>query len=186
MMNAAKQQINFAQRPEPLDALNPAGCYITPLREYPQSPMDKQTSQMFMAMTLNFADETNVNATGLRADLEKQFTYKVLEARLKAFDLDVAFNVKAFLAISFPSPGKLVLFVHSIFHSQRRVPGQQYTMTDFSYDFAMGFPDEQVMEFAWDAQKIKQGDNGIDLDFVFRATKEAPYIEPPKPGTVEA
>lgn len=178
--------IDFSKRPAPLDALKPEGIFITPLYVYPQEPMKPEMSQMFIVMSQTFADETNVRASGLRADLEKQFTYKVLESRLKAFDLDVAFNVKAFLAVSFPSPGSLILFVHSIYHSKKRVEGQQYTMSQFANDFALGFPNAQVMEFAWDAQKIKQGDNGLDLGYVFTASKENPYIEPPAPGSVEA
>lgn len=178
--------IDFSKRPAPLDALKPEGIYITPLYVYPKESMKPEMSQMFVVMHQNFADETNVRASGLRADLEKQFTYKVLESRLKVFGLDVAFNVKAFLAVSFPSPGSLILFVHSIYHSKNRVEGQQYTMTQFANDFALGFPNSQVMEFAWDAQKIKQGDNGLDLGYVFTASKENPYIEPPAPGSVEA
>lgn len=186
-MNAAKQtQVDFSRRPAPLDALNPAGCYITPLYTYPQVPMKPQQSQLLMAMMLNFADEASINGSGLRADLEKQFPFKVMEKRMEAFGLDVAFNVKAFLALTFPSPGTLIMFVHSIYHSRNRREGQQYTMESFTFDFALGFPDEQVMEFAWDAQKILQGDNGIDLAHIFKASKESPYIEPASPGTVEA
>lgn len=184
-MNAAKQ-VDFSQRPAPLDALNPAGCYITPLQTYPQASMKPEMSQMFLTMAQRFADETSINASGLRADLENQFTYKVLEQRLKCYGLDVAFNVKAFLAISFPSPGTLVMFTHAIYHSRHRKEGQQYSMTEFAHDFALGFPDERVMEFAWDAQKILQGDNGLDLAHIFKASKESPYIEPASPGTVDA
>lgn len=181
----ARKVVDFSQRPEPLDASKPEGIYITPLNEYPQDSMSKEMSQLFMALTVNFADETAINASGLRADLENQFPYKVLDKRLQGFGLDVAFNVKAFLAINFPSPGTLVMFVHAIYHSRHRREGQQYTMDNFAYDFAMGFPNAQVMEFAWDAQKIKQGDNGLDVGPIFKATKEAPYTEA-RPGSVDA
>lgn len=181
----ARKVVDFSQRPEPLDASKPEGIYITPLNEYPQDSMTPEMSKLFMALSMNFEDEATINASGLRADLENQFPYKVLEARLKGFGLDVAFNVKAFLAINFPSPGTLVMFVHAIYHSKHRVEGKKFTMTNFAYDFALGFPNEKVLEFAWDAQKIKQGDNGIDIGPVFKATKEFPYTEA-RPGSVDA
>lgn len=179
----ARKVVDFSQRPEPLDASKPEGIYINPLFKYPQEPMSREMSEMFLTLNLRFADETTINASGLRADLENQFPYKVLEQRLHT--MDVAFNVKAFLVLHWPSPGSLVMFAHSIYHSPRRKEGVQYDMEAFAHDFSMGFPNAQVMEFAWDAQKIKQGDNGLDVGPIFKATKEAPYTEA-RPGSVDA
>lgn len=180
-MSNTNQKIDYTKRPQALDATNPAGIFIKPLNDYPQSPMSEQQSEMFMSLALKFSDESTEHAIGLKGDLEKQFPYKVMEQRLKGFNLDVALNVKAFLSLSFPSPGTLIMFVHSIYHSRHRVAGKVYDMEAFAYDFPNGFPAEKIIEFAWDAQKVMQGDNGLDMQHVFKASASAPYIEPPKP-----
>lgn len=171
-------------RPAPLDLKNPAGTFIKPLNEYPQSPMTSEQSRMYMSM--NLIPESDVPK--LADDLKTYFPFQVLEGRLKMIGVAVTVPVMAFLSVVFPTPGAMVAFAHSIYHSKRRDPGvlgKPYDMTALAYDFPDGFPNEKVFEFAWDSQKVKQGDNGFDLHHIFKATKDNPWIDP-VPGTVEA
>lgn len=175
---------NNPGRPAPLDPKNPAGIFIKPLNEYPQSPMTSEQSRMFMSM--NLIPESDVPK--LAEDLKDYFAFQVLQGRLKMMGVEVTVPVMAFLSVLFPKPGEMVAFAHAIYHSKRRDPGvlgKPYDMTALAYDFPEGFPNEKIFEFAWDSQKVKGADNGYDLHYIFKATKDNPWIDP-VPGEVEA
>lgn len=178
-MFAAAKSFDYSARPAPLNLNSPDGVYVTPLHEYQTSAMDEETSRLFLGLMLNFAPGSDEAIDSLKPELEKEFAYKVLSGRLEYSGLEVDFNVKAFLAMTFPNPGNLVMFVHSIYHSQFRVEGESFSMADFTNTYPMGFPDETVMNYAWDSQKTNgQPGNALDLYPVFAATPGAPYREP--------
>jgi hypothetical protein len=173
--------IDYSSTPSPLDIHNPAGVFIKPLHEYPQSAMSNAQLDLMFNLMSNYGPFCEEAIQKLESEIKNDFSYKVLNARLEAHGIQADFNVRIFLAMSAKSPATLVQFAHSIFHSPLRQPNQSFCMMDLVSMYQIGFPDEAMLSYAWDAQKVKEmgmNDNALDHKVLFEASAAAPYIEP--------
>lgn len=173
--------IDINKEPEYLDILSPNGVYITPLNQYPAKEMGISQLYMFLSFCADL-DETKEDCaeriTAMKEIISKDFEYKVIESRFAHYGIKVSFNLIAFLVACYPNPGILGLFAHAIYHDENRNPDEPYTLVNLNSMFSRGYPNEEALEHAWRSQKVKQQgfDNGIDLEVVFKASKEKPYI----------
>ena len=137
-------------------------------------PMTEDESKMFISLTLE--EMRDEKALGLMdRDLrEKQvFPYMVLTKRLEAFKkhfsptLDIGIAPQIFCAMLSNSPGKAVMWAHTLNELHIKL-GRKVTLGDWTSAFPMGIPTDEEYERVWDMQKVVpdldkgRGDNMID------------------------
>lgn len=149
--------------------------FDTPRSQIVQMTTDQ--SRMFMGMTMAELDPKNAAQTNMTIDeviahaeeqgLMNVFTLAVLAQRLKAGTANVrySFYTVVFLASLCKTPGESVLWAWSLYRKSIEA-NEAITMGRLAHYFPMGFPNEQAIEEAWDAQKgaAQIGGNKLDTD----------------------
>lgn len=148
---------------------------VKPLNLYPQQPMNKEVTMAMVNLTLNpeLGEEVYDEAVG-----GGDFAMMVGVKRAEAFDIKVDKATMVFVcAMLARNPGTIVMYLHAIYQHQQvlkeRGEDREYNLTDLCNIFAMGFPNEQALGIAWDAQKgdheMKNIDNMLDHKHLFQA-----------------
>lgn len=129
------------------------------LNEYPQTQMTEQQANIMFNIMMGVPEE-------VYEQLADTFTHRLLSARLAAVKetATVDRRVIAFLTAILDRPGTAVLYAHTLCHRAMAKPNRTYSWDDFINDFAHGFPDEDQLRIAWDAQKIANAPGGNYLD----------------------
>lgn len=143
--------------------------YIKPLNEYPTEPMSRDTSRLFFSLNINHRADPKGETPAL-CEIKEEFVYKVFEKRAAYYGMNVAPNVIAFLALAFPSPGQLVLFIHALYHGFGTKPIAFDELADL---FPRGFPSQKTMDEAWDAQRLQGVGNLVDNNNCFFAVPQS-------------
>lgn len=124
------------------------------LVECKTAPMPDKTSMAFLNLSLM---EKSGIPDGMEAEIEeKSLAYKILNQRLKVVggsDQEITFAVKCFVTLMCDNPGKAVMWAFTL-HYIRVVEKAKVDMSVLAEWFPMGFPTDQSMHEAWDAQKL--------------------------------
>jgi hypothetical protein len=123
------------------------------------TPMDNETSQIFMKMLFLEASPNDVNLQ----PFQSQFLYQVIEKRAEHIGLNLSVPAKIFLMFLTKSPGSAVMYLYAI-RSKTNIASMQ-TIASL---FPVGFVAEHEMEKLWDKQKghtynDKNVDNYLDV-----------------------
>lgn len=129
------------------------------LNEYPQTEMTEQQGNIMFNIMMGVPEEVYEQLAGT-------FTHRLLLGRLPSGPEGVTVDrrVIAFLTATLDRPGTAVLYAHTLCHRAKAKPNNAYSWDDFINDFANGFPDEDQLRIAWDAQKMAGAPNGNYLD----------------------
>ena len=119
----------------------------------PTEPMTHELSRVFLACMLG-----GVN----REVIEDLFTYKVINARAEALNLEIEQALIDFLSILCKSPGDVTLYLSLL--KNEAVQGNRANMENFTMLFPMGFPNQDELEIVWDLQKMQNAPLGNALD----------------------
>lgn len=132
------------------------------LNEYPQRPMPGDVGTAMLSLLMGC-----VNEEGVEHVLANEFIPQVMMKRLQLagigerFDIDK--GVIVFIALQCTTPGIAVMYAHTLKELAIR-KGAQYTIRDLAEDFPIGFPDNDSLREAWDAQKMAGAPGGNYLD----------------------
>lgn len=147
--------------------------FIKPINEYPVSSLDSQQTSLFITFLMLDPDENR--QVEVLQDFQGQFPFEVFVKRCAYVGVSVSPCVSAFLSMFWPNPGSLVMFCHAIWHYAHKHKIAKFTFDDLANLFPFGFPYEDSLSMAWDAQKVN-GENGLDRLALFKATEENPYV----------
>ena len=125
--------------------------------------MTNQIAHEFVAISLGvppsvMADEIHDQAAGL-----EDLGVEIIHSRSKHIGLEITGQVFALLRTISDSPGTIVMWLHALRSWQVRNGGKVIDMDTLSMQlFPLGFPTEESLHAAWQAQKTEGGTNLLD------------------------
>lgn len=132
--------------------------WATEFRGRKNSPMSVEMTQTFFVLSLADVrrEERHV------PELENSFMYRLISSRAEYIGLTLTEPAKAFLTILCESAGTAVMYLYVL-----RSVAPAVNMTQIAETFPIGFLVEESLSEAWGAQKLEDGNNGLDcLDLV--------------------
>jgi len=156
---------------------------IKPLHFYGgMQPMEPQVGEFLFNLMLN----KELGAT-VYDDMQKDelFHFMVGVKRAEVLEIKLSKAVMVMIAIVSRGPGAVILYLHAVHQKQLRLKemgeDRDVEITDFCEMFPMGFPDEETMTRAWDAQKdlrpdVRGPDNLLDMAHIFKAYYSDPQL----------
>lgn len=141
--------------------------WATDFLKLPTEPMSKEISHVFLTCCINDGDDS------FPPDEAKQtFQYRVVSKRADYAGLLATTAVLAFLSALCKSPGSLVMYVYALrYHQLIKGCGDEVLdMYRLAGIFPVGFPTEESLHKAWEAQKTKNAFLGNMLDSITTKT----------------
>lgn len=151
---------------------------IKPLNFYPCVVMDEIQSRALVTFIMEpeklpaFYDQA-----------KEEFIVKMCEKRCEVLEINIDQAVLLYITLVLaPNPAVVVMYLHAIAQKTRN---EVFTINDFCELFPNGFPTEETLNEAWDAQKVRDAkigmgnDNLLDNPDVFKALYEgspAPHM----------
>ena len=142
-------------------------------------PMNEEMSKLFLQLSFTEMSVQSGKAkpdvvTGMDEHLKDSPGYQILKTRLEAFKknfsptLDIGILPQVFCALMCDRPGTVVMWAYTLNEIFVK-SGQPVTMAALANAFPWGFPTEDEMHKAWEAQKVERPkdvpfapDNGVD------------------------
>jgi len=156
---------------------------IKPLHFYGgQQPMEQNVGEFLCRMVLSKEFGPAVYDDMVK---DKLFHFMVGVKRAEGWDIKLTKDVMVMIAIVSRGPGAVILYLHAVHQKQLRLKemgeDREVTIHDFCEMFPMGFPDEETMTRAWDAQKdlrpdVRGPDNLLDMMHIFKAYYSDPQL----------
>lgn len=123
---------------------------LKPLYQYPQSQMTDLQRNALMVCSMN------ATKPGFMKDVEEFgiHIWKMMEAQIKARDIKVADELKAFIILGLtPNPATLGLYLNCVTQIYKDVGEREVTILDFNMRFSEGYPSEATLTQAWEDAK---------------------------------
>lgn len=145
---------------------------IKPINLYPVELMSEELSQILTKLMLY-----PELAAKMYEDVKNEFGVKMCEKRCEVLNVELDKATLIFIScVLAKSPATVVQYVHAIYQAQVvELDFRPFTLIDLCELFPDGFPTDESLQAAWDAQKIPAtdrsgmiGDNTIDIPAIFR------------------
>ena len=131
-------------------------------------PMTKDVSMIFIgSMMLELQGQVQKDP-----ELSTFFVYKLLDKRAEFCGLDISEPAKEVLCAISGNPGTVVMYLYALRYWQLTNYNKQITLAQLAEIFPIGFPTEDALHTAWDAQKVADG-RGIKINLLDSLPAEA-------------
>lgn len=102
----------------------------------------------------------------MEMELKEIPIYKMMVLRAKALGIELERPLRIFLITVVESPGALSLYLHSLWHIAQENKSSRITLDQFLIAFGDGFPSDEAISVAWDAQK-ENFKNLVDMNYQY-------------------
>lgn len=132
-----------------------------------KEPMSKELSKLLMKLYLMDHHMRDEDKNKFSDDLDDQFITKLIKSRSNVYQFKLAPTVVALLGLLTQVPGKAVMYLtylqYIVSKQYKDLINKELTMIDIIKIFPVGFFSDEVLDKAWDAQKIDFRDEGRAL-----------------------
>lgn len=139
--------------------------YFVPVFEAQQKfPMDEDTSRMLI--TLLFSKTGGDLPADMMKDLrEKSLAIKIMESRITALGYEADDTFLVFMSTMIDTPGTAVMYAHYMAYRAGKAGLKRITLKFLCEScFPFGFPNDDGLQKAWDAQKSYNKEEFKDMN----------------------
>lgn len=130
--------------------------------KFKASRMTDDQTQVFVMGTIREASGQDIPEDRLRG----VFPYAVFKSRAEFAGLKTTQSVRVFITTLAKGPGDLVMYVYALKWKADKEGVTTVSMNELANWFPLGFPSDEQLHTAWDAQKRPWAPLGNMLDFL--------------------
>lgn len=136
---------------------------LVPLHQQDFEPqlLDSRT----MALLIVLSSDSDRVAL-MEMELKEIPIYKMMVLRANALGIELERPLCIFLITVVENPAALSLYMHSLWHIAQENKSPRITLDQFLIAYGDGFPSDEAVDEAWDAQKDNLN-NLVDMDYQY-------------------